>query len=106
MNIVPINTIMHVLAMEVTKMPQEKKSKVDLGKNPITVDVAASIDLETRGVMAGIGSHQQCGPYSTSTTGKNHFLDKFFDGLAYLYDHLNTNEGVEKVRSLGSQKML
>lgn len=53
------------------------------------MDTTDSIDMKTGAVMAQIGSHQQEGASFALDVGKNHFWDKRFDWLRYLYDHLN-----------------
>lgn len=43
--------------------------------------------------------------HRTSPSHEFKFWSKIFDGLRYFYDHLNANEDVEKVKSIGTQQL-
>src|ERR1051325_3063336 len=48
---------------------------------------------------------KETGDNSNRTSTENKFWSADFDGLKFLYDHLNAIEDVNKLRNLGSQQI-
>lgn len=100
--VVPKNIITFFLAMEGTKLPQVKINNVDHGKKPLIMDSFALIDLEIGGIMERLVVKSIVTPF---LQGKFTYGRKVSMDLC-IFNHLNSNEDMNKARSMEAHKML
>lgn len=91
-----------LLELQPTSVPPSGESKMSSPNRMKTLmsDNVSQADLTITTLMQDLGSSHQS---KTSTEFK--FLSNNFDGLRYLYDHLNATQYVEKVKFIGVQQL-
>lgn len=87
---------------QATSVPPYRYPKSDSPKkyNTLMRDDVSQADMAITTLMHDSGNSPQTNPSSEFK-----FRSNSFDGLRYLYDHLNASEDVEKVKSIGAQHL-
>lgn len=87
---------------QATSVPPSKDPKPN---SPKRMKTLMSDDVIQANLAITTLMHDSGNSHQTNSPSEFKFWSNSFDGLGYLYDHMNTNGDVEKVKSIGAQQL-